>query len=481
MVFNKISLIIPSYKKSYYSRGGALPTGLGYIAEALDINKINYEVIDMALGYSFNELNKKIKEFRPDLICISMMTYMYKYNYEFIEKIKENFPYTKIVIGGPHLSNFRERVLEECKSIDFGVVLEGDQTIVDLCKENDPSKIKGLIYREKEKINFTGEREFIKDLDSVSFPKYKKFEIEKYPKHINIVSSRGCPFNCIFCASKLVIGKMFRARSSKNIIKEIKYWYERGYRSFGFVDDNFTLIRERVVDICKELKESGMNDLYLECPNGIRADKVDYELLKLMRGVGFKSIAIGVESGNDLILKRLNKGETVEQIEQTIRNALELGYNITLFFLIGSPGETIKEVKDSINLALKYPVKMALFYNIIPFPKSELYEWVEKNNLFLKKYQIYMNEPGEGWSNNPVYCTKEFSLKNRKKAFNLTRKAMKEIEKRGHNGKYKDILFFQPIYYLRKNKQMLDLLHFFYTKTSEKQKELIKNLKDNIM
>jgi radical SAM superfamily enzyme YgiQ (UPF0313 family) len=477
MVFNRLLLIAPTYKKTHYSRGFSLPTGLGYIAEALHNNNIKYEIIDMSLGYNFKDLKRKIKQFLPDLICISMMTYMYKYNYRFIEKIKKHFPNIKIAVGGPHLSNLRQKVLEECKAIDFGIVLEGDQTIVNLCR-NNPQKVKGLIYREENKVTFTGEREFIKDLDSIHFPKYRKFDIKKYTKYINIVSSRGCPFQCIFCPVKLTMGRQFRARSPKSIIEEIKYWYEKGYTSFGFVDDNFTLIRKRVQDLCEEIKKSGMKNLNLECPNGIRADTVDYKLLKLMKEVGFKSIGIGVESGNNLILKNLKKGETIQQIEQTIKDAIDLGYDITLYFLIGSPGETLNEVKESINLALKYPVQKVAFYNIIPFPGSELYEWAEKNKIFIKKYPQYMNEEEEHWSNNPVYSTKEFPLKDRKKAYKLTREVMKEIEKRNYkkNKLLKSIMFSPPIYYLRKNKKILDFSYFIYTKIPQKQKILIKKI-----
>lgn len=476
MVFNKILLIRPVYKKSHFSRGSALPIGLGYLAETLDNNNIDYGIMDMTLGYSFKDLSRKIKQFLPDLICVTMMTYMYKYNYEFIEKIKKNFPYVKIAVGGVHMSTLKEKVMEECKAIDFGVVLEGEHVLVELCRGNNLENIKGLIYRKNNKVIFNGKRDPIMDLDLISFPTYKKFEIEKYPKNINIISSRGCPYQCVYCSVKHVTSNIFRARSPKNIIEEIKYWYYKGYRSFSFMDDNFTLVRERVEDLCNEIKKSDMKDLIFDFPGGVRADKVDYKLLKLMKEIGSKSIAFGVESGNDLVLKNLKKGSTIRQMEQAIKAAVELGYNVHLFFLIGSPGETIEEVKESIDLALKYDIKAATFYNLFPFPGSELYDWIEQNNFFIKEYSQYMNEEEGQWTNNPVYVTKEFPLKDRKEAYKLTRKAMKEIEKRNYKGSkiVKNLLFFQPVYGIRNNKNILDFLYFAYTSLPQSQKNLIK-------
>lgn len=117
MAFNKVLLIIPTYKNSHYHGAGTLPTGIGYIGEALEQNNIAYDIIDMNLGLSLYDLKKKIFEFSPDLIGISMMTYMYKYNYMFIQQIKSVFPEIKIVVGGPHISNFRAEVLEECSAL----------------------------------------------------------------------------------------------------------------------------------------------------------------------------------------------------------------------------------------------------------------------------------------------------------------------------------------------------------------------------
>ena len=309
--------------------------------------------------------------------------------------------------------------MEDCPQIDYAVVLEGEQTLVDLCRGDSLDTIKGLIYRGKKSAIYNGDRPFMKDLDSIPFPKYEKFELEKsINKEINalpIVSSRGCPFQCTYCPVKSSIGQVFRTRSPQNIIEELTYWYERGHRRFSFADDNFTLIKERVYKLCGLIKKSKLKDLKLSCDNGIRADRVDGELLKFMREAGFYRIAIGVEAGNDKILKKLKKRESIEVIKKAIKNACDLGFEVDLFFLVGSPDETWQDLQDSFKIALNYPIGTAYFYNIIPFPNTELFEWIQKHGRFLKNPDEYLNDYPI-LDNDPVFETSQMPLKTRKKA-----------------------------------------------------------------
>ncbi len=129
-----------------------------------------------------------------------------------------------------------------------------------------------------------------------------------------------------------------RVRCAENVLDEIEYWYERGYRKFNFVDDNFTFYSDRVHEICDGIERRGLNNLKFTCTNGIRADRVDRQLLTRMKEVGFYYIAFGVEGGNEKILKSLKKGETMEPIKRAIKDVCDLGYEVMLFFLVGSPG-----------------------------------------------------------------------------------------------------------------------------------------------
>ncbi|MCM8781096.1 MAG: cobalamin-dependent protein, partial [Candidatus Omnitrophica bacterium] len=201
MRFRRILLVNPAYPRKRVKV--VFCAGLGYIAQMLQDEGFQYDVLDMSLGYSYKDLNKKILNFKPELIGISMMTYRYKDTYSMIKQIKSDFPNISIVVGGPHVSLFRQVVLYDCPEIDYGVVLEGEHTLIELCKGYSYESIKGLIFRKQGAIIYNGDRPFIEKLDELPFPRYEKFELGKsFNKHWNalpIVSSRGCPFECIYC------------------------------------------------------------------------------------------------------------------------------------------------------------------------------------------------------------------------------------------------------------------------------------------
>lgn len=406
------------------------PAGIGYIAEVLKENGVEYDILDLYFGRNLSNLPDKIEEFRPDLLGISMFTHQYKVGYALLKEIKTIFPKIKIVAGGPHVSTLREKVLEECKEIDLGVTMEGEQTMIELCRGKEYKEIKGLIFRDGGRIVYTGDRGFIEELDSLPFPKYEKFELSKYAeKYIPIVSTRGCPFRCIYCPVKVTIGKRFRARSAENVIKEIQFWYRRGRREFAFLDDNFTLIPERVYEICNLIKRYGLKDLRLSCPNGIRADKATREMLKAMKEAGFTHISFGVEVGNNRMLKIIKKDENIETIEKAIKNAIEVNLRITLFFIIGSPKEEWADIEDSLRLAQKYPVYSVKFYNLIPFPATELFSHLQERGYLIKPPAEYLNSVSSTM-NEPVFATPELSVEQRKMAFRLGEKVGKVVLRR---------------------------------------------------
>ncbi len=431
MRYEKVLLVNPPYSGSRVKV--VFSAGLGYVAESLKYSGIEYEVIDMSLGYAYKDLKRKIANFQPQLIGISVMTYRYKDTYRLIANLKKDYPEIRTVVGGPHLSLFREKVLSDCPEVDYGVVLEGEETIVELCRGNSPDTVKGLIFRKQDNVVYNGDRPFIKNLDEIPFPRYEKFELAKsLNREINalpIVSSRGCPYECVYCPVKNSIGRIFRVRSPENIMQELSHWYDQGFRRFSFADDNFTLIKERVYKLCNLIKNSKLKDIQLSCDNGIRADRVDRDLLRLMSEVGFHRVAIGVEAGNDKVLGNLKKKENIATIRRMIEEACKLNYEVNLFFLVGSPGETRQDLDDSFRIALEYPIGTAYFYNIIPFPHTELFDWIEKNGRFLKKPEEYLHQYPI-LDNIPVFETPQMSGKERKKAlrnaFRIMRKTMRK-------------------------------------------------------
>src|SRR4030042_279229 len=326
--FQKVLLVSPPSSSRY--GGLRVPAGIGYIAQVLSDDSIKYEYVDMRIGYSWRYLRKKALSFRPDLIGFSMITVDYKAAYEVITGLKQLLPDAKIVAGGHHVTILKEKVLQECKDIDVGVVHDGEKTILELCKGDIPYEdIKGVIFRKDRQLIFNGERPLVENLDEYAFPRYHNFNMKDYSKQIPIHSSRGCVFQCTFCPNKLIGGK-FRAKSVTNFVDEIEYWYARGIKQFA------------------------------------------------------------VDGGNNKVLGYLKKGETIESIERAIKNACELGFDVKMFIIVGTPHETLADIEDSIRLARKYPVARVNFNNAIPYPGTEMFDYVKEHNLFLIPPEEYL-------------------------------------------------------------------------------------------
>jgi radical SAM superfamily enzyme YgiQ (UPF0313 family) len=343
--------------------------------------------------------------------------------------IKKNNPKIKIVVGGPHMTILKEEVMKDCTAIDYGVVYEGEDTILELCKnEISDDNIKGLMSRINGNISYPGDREFVMNLDRLPFPRYEKFELKKYIPEIEIYSSRGCPLHCTFCPNRL-LNPIYRARSPENVVDEIEYWYNKGFRQFNFDDDNFNYHKERVYEICDELERRNLKNLFIRCSNGIRADRADRAILKRMKEVGFNHIAFGADAANDKMLKLVKKCETMEDIEQALQNATDLGYTLKLLFVVGTPGENRDDVEDKVKLSMKYPLQDVHFYNIIPYPGTELYEWIKENNRFLKQPEDYLNDV-TSWENKPIFDTPELTADDRIQLFKYLKGVRSRVRKK---------------------------------------------------
>lgn len=438
MRFSRVFLAnLISHETSLFRQRAVLRAGMGYVAQALEDAGVACAVDDMALGFGFGRLRRKIRDFGPDAIGISMFTYRYAEAYAAVARLKKEFG-VPIIVGGPHASVFREKLLEECPSADFCMAREGERSIVKLCRGEDFSKIEGLIYRENSAVRSGPPAIFIDDLDALSFPRYRAFERQNYPlrdspvsrRVIPLVTSRGCPYECVYCPVNAAIGRKLRCRGADSVVGEISHWRAAGYRNFSVVDDNFTLVKDRVYKICEGIKRAGFGDITLGLPNGIRADKTDRQMLETMYDAGFRYVGIGVESGCDAVLKSLKKSESTAVIDEAIKNAVEIGYYVDLYFLIGSPGETERDVMASIELAAKYPVDKAHYFNLIPYPGTELFDTVTKTGRFLYPPEYYLNNIHSNM-NVPVFETKEFPaaararmLKHAKRAERLRKKEL---------------------------------------------------------
>ncbi len=385
------------------------PTGLGYLAQSLLEAGIEYAVEDMRGRGRLSALRRKIRSFQPDLIGVSLVSLEYKRSYELIRRIKEYYPRASIVVGSAHVSAIGESVLEECRDIDFGIIGEGERALIALCKGEIPlDEIPGLLYRRDGAVVSGSEMELIIELDSIPFPRYVNFDLKRYTKELPLITSRGCPYRCIFCPHSLMSTK-FRARSAANVVDEIEYWYGRGIKQFVVDDDNFTLVKERVYNICDEIERRGLKGLFIRCSNGIRADKVDRNLLTRMKEVGVKEVGFGADGGNNrVLLDIVQKGETIETIEQAIQDAIDVGLEVRLFIIVGHPGETLSDIEDSFALAQRYPLIRLHLNNPVPYPGTALFEWVRSHDCFLISPEEYLNNVTDS-DNEPIFMTPELS------------------------------------------------------------------------
>ena len=435
MRFKKVLLVNPFYGANKFSIP-VVPAGLGYLSEYLIINGIDYDILDMSLGYDLEDLKKCIIESNPDLIGFSIASIRYRHVFDMIGNIKKGFSDKYIVVGGPHISSLREEILKLYPAVDFGIVLEGEKTLLELCMGKEQEDINGLMYRRDGQVVYNEEINSIDNLDLLPFPKYSNFELSRYGYGMSIVTSRGCPYQCIYCSAHAV-RKKNRLRTADNVVDEMEYWYQRGYREFGLQEDNPTFNKNRMFEICDEIERRRLKDIIIMCGNGIRADCVDRELLARMKQVGFKRLAIGVEGGNDKILKNLKKGERMDVIKKAISEACKLDFFVSLFFVVGSPGETFHDFQDSVDIALSYPVSNVSFFNLIPFPATELFKWIQKNKYFIIDPEEYLNWNGEiQMAAKPLFQTPEFPAEQRIRALKKAKSVERYVKKRAIEKKF---------------------------------------------
>lgn len=410
-MFKRVLFCIPPFPNRY-----GLPThphtGIGYLCQSLNQQGIDTAVVDLRLGRGYQRLRDKIKKFSPDLAGVTMMSYYHNLAYDLVKYLKQQG--LPVAIGGPHVSTMKQEAVSECGA-DFGFKMEAEKSLLDFCRGKPWEAIPGLIYRKDARL-LENEPELIRDLDSLPFPRYEGIDLSLYArKRIAVISSRGCPCQCTFCPIVTVMGRPYRFRSAENVFSELGYWYGQGYRDFDFQDDNFTVDAQRVYALFDLIKDRGLEGLFMQCGNGIRADYASRQLLQRMKQAGFKSIALGIESANPEVLKRVKKGESIEEMHNAVRTACEEGLEVSLFFIVGLPGETPLTFRDSAEFALKYPVSTATFYNLIPFPGTELFDWVKDNGYFITQPKDYLNSVAQ-LEFSPVFQTPEFSSRQRKRA-----------------------------------------------------------------
>ncbi|MBU1084264.1 MAG: radical SAM protein [Candidatus Omnitrophota bacterium] len=375
------------------------PQPLIYLGAVLRENNYRCSLLDAnALHLGVEETIARILAFSPKYVGISAPTMLISAAGELARRLKEKNGDIVMIVGGPHMSAVPGMTMEKYKSIDVGVIGEGEVTILELLKALDEKKplgsVKGLIFREGDSIRTTAPRPYIADLDTIPFPAWDMLpdimahyqqsaaRIDRLPS-ISMVTSRGCPFQCIFCARN-VFGNVTRSHSSDYLIGLIKHLKEEyKIKNISFEDENFVVYRDRLVEFCNKFIDD-KTDITWDCASHVNS--VTPELLALMRKAGCWQINYGIESGSQRILDFIKKGSTLKRIREALTMTRKAGILSKGYFIIGHPTETLESIQETIDFIKKIDLDIFQMSHMVPFPGTELYEKAEQYGKFVNNW-----------------------------------------------------------------------------------------------
>jgi anaerobic magnesium-protoporphyrin IX monomethyl ester cyclase len=387
----KVLLVMP--KNPVFVGSTTLPIGLAYLASSLEADGHEVKCLDMRI-YPNADVKKMMKDF--DTIGISSCTPSIKESWRLAKIAKESGK--TVLFGGPHPTSLPEESLR--KSVDIVVRGEGEETIREICSGKDKEKILGISYKDGEKIINNPIRPFTKDLDSLPFPARRLFDFKKYHSEFHrhtvvgdILTSRGCPFNCNFCY-KAVFGREYRMRSAKNVVEEWKSLIDMGYEEIGIIDDNFSANQKRAIEICNMIVEKNLK-VDWTATNGLRVDSVSDELFTAMKKSGCYRIALGVESGSQQILDKIGKCTNLNLIRDAVKLAKKFDLETYLFFMIGNLYDTKETVQQTIDFAKELDADYTQFTVATPYSGTQMYDDIKRDGKFLiddwEKFGSYEN------------------------------------------------------------------------------------------
>jgi radical SAM superfamily enzyme YgiQ (UPF0313 family) len=277
------------------------------------------------------------------------------------------------VIGGPHVTFSAEQTLTEAPWIDIVVRGEGERTMLDIVSGKELAKTEGLAFRQGGGVVTTGVRPLIENLDELPFPARHLFPLSKYRAFSaggSLVTGRGCPFNCIFCAGHKMTGRRFRQHSPKLVVDEMQVVHELGFEELHIEDDLLTVNHAHVNAICEEILDRGLK---LKWNAFSRVDTINRDLLGTMKQAGCVGLLFGVESGNQEILDRAKKKITLEKARRAVALTKEAGMRAVTSFILGLPGETRETIRQTYDFARELATPYGL-HVLAPFPGTEVRE-----------------------------------------------------------------------------------------------------------
>ncbi|MDD2482691.1 MAG: radical SAM protein [Candidatus Shapirobacteria bacterium] len=437
--------------------GAAIPLGLANIGAILETNGYNVSAIDALaegidivkktknytrVGLSEKTILERLEYFKPDIVGISTMFTAYSSDSHDVAKIVKQFnPKTLVVFGGAHASILYKNVLHD-PNVDIVVIGEGEYTILEIVKkfENKESlqNINGTAIRNDQgEIILNPRRLPIAKLDSLPLPARHLFPMDVYLRvyaeskntydmrspATTVVTSRGCPGNCIYCAVPGIWGRSWRPFSAERIVNEIEFLVKRyGIKEIHFLDDNISVSRDRLEKICDGIIAKKL-DIKWTCPNGIAIWTLNRSLLKKMKKSGCYRLTFGIESGHPVTQKFIRKNLNLQKAKKIIKLTNSLGIWTFSTYIIGFPYETKKAIETTFNYAIKSLSDFVVFILLMPFPETDVTKILEDEGL-LKKADISNTKIGKTFSGYAGLGNKYLSVNDIR---NLRNKAQRKL------------------------------------------------------
>ncbi|MEW6186777.1 MAG: radical SAM protein [Thermodesulfobacteriota bacterium] len=378
----RVAIVAPPYP---LEEAPSPPLGISYVASAFEQAGAEVRIIDYIVSqYSPEKLKRELEDFQPQVLGATSVTMNFPLAASIVRTAKQIDPSLITLMGGPHVSFDVLGTLNAYPEIDALFIGEAEQTIADFVSqwENERcwERIKGLAFRQNRRIIQTPRRELMEDLNQLPLPARHLLPLSRYQAlgfPVSMITGRGCPYSCIFCQGRKMVGSRPRSRKASLVVDEIEQILSYGFTRINIADDLFTSDREKVWEVCEEIRRRRLS---LSWTAFSRVNTVDRETLRLMRETGCDCISFGIESGNPEMLKRIRKGITLDQARKAVALCKEAGILAHASFMVGLPGETPQTLKDTAEFAKSLDILYG-FHFLAPFPGTTVREKIDQYDL----------------------------------------------------------------------------------------------------
>ncbi len=386
------------------------PMDLLYMAASLEDKGVECRIDDYpAKELTWEDFERTIRDFQPDVLILSITTPTLEEDLQAAKRAKAIDSSIITITKGAHFIHLDRQALEQYPQLDLIMRGEYEETISDLCQGGSWNDINGITYRNGAEIVRNPDRGFIESIDSIPFPARRRIDNSPYYRpdtgqlQTTIVTSRGCPFSCIFCLAPVVSGSKARNRSPQNVLAELRNCVEEhGIRDFLFRSDLFTANKRWVIELCQAIQHEGL-DIQWSCNS--RVDTLNEDTLRAMKAAGCWLISFGVESGDPGMLEKMRKNVRFEAIEPTVKLCRKVGIKSSVYMLIGLPWEDRRTFEATKKMAVQLNPDFIEYFYAYPFYGSDFYQEAVKEGL-LKEGEL----PKAAY-NHPAIPTKYLSIK----------------------------------------------------------------------